>query len=73
MAKVLCTLPNAGRLINGVRFESVPGGMLSENVHDMTAAVFASIKGYSVVPVEAAGVEKTETKAAVKPANKEKT
>ena len=46
MAKVLCTLPNASNLINGVRFASVPDGMLSEEISDDVAANFASIPGY---------------------------
>ena len=46
MARVLCKLANASTLINGVRFASVPGGMLSEAISDEAAAGFTSIPGY---------------------------
>jgi hypothetical protein len=49
MPRVLCTLERASDLINGVRFASVPRGMLSENVDAETADYFASIPGYEIV------------------------
>lgn len=52
MPKVLCTLRNASTLINGVRFASVPDGMMSENISDEAAAAFVAIKGYALVPVD---------------------
>jgi hypothetical protein len=48
MPRVLCSLPNASTLINGVRFASVPDGMLSEEISDEAAAAFAAIRGYVV-------------------------
>jgi hypothetical protein len=47
--RVLCTLPNAGTLINGVKFSRVRLGMLSEAVSDEVAANFARIPGYTVI------------------------
>ena len=49
MSQVLCKLPNASDLINGVAFESTADGMLSEDVSDDVAAAFAAIPGYSIV------------------------
>lgn len=50
MAKVLCTLPNASELINGVKFAPhASGGMLSEDITDAQAEDFASIPGYELV------------------------
>lgn len=49
MPKVLCTLPNASEEISGVKFVSHAKGMLSEEISDEAAAVFASIPGYEVV------------------------
>ena len=44
--RVLCTLPNASESINGVAFEAVPGGMLSETIDATVAAHFLRIPGY---------------------------
>lgn len=49
MAKVLCTLPHASDLINGVKFVEHKLGMLSEEISDEAAALFLSIEGY-VIP-----------------------
>lgn len=49
MPKVLCTLPNASEEISGVKFVSHAKGMLSEEIDDEAAAVFASIPGYEIV------------------------
>ena len=46
MARVLCTLPNASTMINGVRFASTPNGMLSETIDEGVAANFLEIPGY---------------------------
>ena len=55
MAKVLCKLPNASELINGVKFaQSGKLGMLSEDISDEHAAYFLSIKGYVAVKESAA-------------------
>lgn len=49
MAKVLCTLPNASEEIRDVKFTAHEKGMLSEDISDEVAAVFASIPGYQIV------------------------
>lgn len=59
MAKVICSLPNASEMINGVAFVSHKLGMISEEIADDVAANFAKIKGYVVAdrrgkPVEPA-------------------
>lgn len=46
MAKVICALPNASSLINGVKFVEHKLGMISEEIEDEVAEVFCSIKGY---------------------------
>lgn len=48
--RVLCTLPNAGDLISGVRFEPGPAGMVSEPVTSDVAAQFLRVDGYRVSP-----------------------
>lgn len=53
MAKVICTLPNASRRINGVTFSPDRNQMVSEDVSDDVAAHFASIKGYKVMKTPA--------------------
>lgn len=55
MPKVLCTLPNASDEISGVKFSAHEKGMLSEDVSDDVAAVFASIPGYVLVDTKPAG------------------
>jgi len=47
--RVLCTLPNAGTLISGVRFAPTDGGMLSDSLAADEAASFARIPGYVLV------------------------
>jgi len=49
MARVLCTLPNASTVINGVNFSLDRGQMLSDDMDAATAADFASIAGYKLV------------------------
>lgn len=46
MAKVICALPNASDLINGIKFVEHKLGMISEEIEDEVAEVFLSIKGY---------------------------
>ena len=46
MAKVICTLPNASELINGVKFVSHKLGMISEEIEDEIAEGFLAIEGY---------------------------
>lgn len=57
MARVLCTLPNASDLINGVRFASTPNGMLSARMTEERAAEFAMIRGYVLVDDDGAPVK----------------
>lgn len=65
MPKVICTLPHASELINGVKFELVPDtGMVSEEIDLATAERFASIQGYYLVDSDAAA--KTEAEAKLK-------
>lgn len=55
MPQVLCTLPNAGSVINGVAFTSKGKlGMISEEITDEQAAYFLKIKGYAAVKATAA-------------------
>lgn len=44
--RVLCTLPNAGELINGVAFQATSVGMLSDPIDTDMAANFLRIPGY---------------------------
>lgn len=48
MAKVLCILPGASSVINGVRFVSHALGMVSEEISDEVAAGFAEIGGFAL-------------------------
>lgn len=48
--RVLCTLPNAGDLISGVRFAPGLNGMLSEPVTPEVADLFLRVGGYRVAP-----------------------
>ncbi len=48
MPKVLCRLPNASELIDGVRFVSHKSGMVSEEINDEQAKRFCSIDGYEL-------------------------
>lgn len=60
MAKVICTLPNAADLINGVVFTPCPDGMISEDITDEQAENFASIPGYQLVASAAGPAVETE-------------
>lgn len=47
---VVCSLPNAGEIINGVKFESGSRGQsFSEPVDEAVAARFAAIPGFTMV------------------------
>ena len=47
--RVICSLPNASLEISGVKFEILEDGRLvSEEVEEQTAEMFASISGYSI-------------------------
>jgi hypothetical protein len=49
MPKVICTLENATNKISGVQFTAIPeGGMISEEVTQEVAEMFASIPGYEI-------------------------
>ena len=56
MPRVLCTLPNAGSVINGVSFSKGEGGRVSEEISQPQADRFAAIPGYEIV----AGAAKPE-------------
>lgn len=64
MKKIICDLPNASELINGIKFEStLDGAVISlEPVEDDVAAQFDGIPGYHLVDAEPAG-KKSETAA----------
>lgn len=66
--KVLCTLPFAAAMINGIAFEEVEGGMQSvDPVSDEVADNFLSIPGYEEVEVsDAKPLTAAEKKAAAK-------
>lgn len=49
MPIVVCTLPNAGDVINGVAFRPGKDGNVSDEVPDDVAAMFANIPGYKVI------------------------
>jgi hypothetical protein len=51
--KVLCTLPHASELINGVKFEPIEGGMLSEDVDQSVVDHFVGIQGYEAYDPDA--------------------
>jgi hypothetical protein len=57
MAKVICKLPNASVLINGVTFVSHKLGMISEEIEEDVAAYFASIKGYVLADKKGKAIE----------------
>jgi len=64
MKHVLCTLPNASTLINGVAFTVMADGMLSVPVADDIAESFAAIAGYTAIdlkPAEKTKATKQET------------
>jgi len=47
--RVVCTLPNASTLINGVVFEAGPQGLVSADLNDAEAHAFAAIPGYTLL------------------------
>lgn len=47
--KVICTLPNASLLINGVDFASDPSGVVSRVLTPEEAAHFTAIPGYTLI------------------------
>lgn len=49
MAKVVCTLPNVGKHVNGFAFTEDRGEFISEELQDDVALHFASIPGYRLV------------------------
>lgn len=67
---ILCTLPSASLSINGIDFETCPGGVVSvepvEVEHELLR--FTSIPGYELVD-EKPGAEKPKPKAEPKPAD----
>lgn len=54
MAKIICKLPNASELINGVKFVTHKLGMVSEEIADEVAAEFVKIEGYVLAEAEKA-------------------
>lgn len=53
MPRVICDLPNASDLINGVKFELLEDGRrISEEIDEDTAENFASIPGYAFADEE---------------------
>lgn len=48
--KVICTLPNASTLINGVAFKARGEVMVSEDISEEAANAFAEIAGYEILP-----------------------
>lgn len=46
MPKVICTLPNAAAVINGVAFEPHELGLISEDISKEKVEYFLSIPGY---------------------------
>lgn len=54
MAIIICTLPHASTSINGVKFSSDRGQMISEDVSDDVAAHFARIRGFKIANTKTA-------------------
>ena len=48
--KVICKLPNASELINGVVFKQRGDVMVSEDIAEDVAKEFATITGYEILP-----------------------
>lgn len=69
MPKVICTLPNASELIDGIRFVSHKDGMVSEEISDAQVQRLVSIKGFSVI-VKESKAEKAAREAAEREAEK---
>lgn len=63
MPRVICTLPNASLLINGVVFEvlSDKSGIISEEIEQGVAEYFASIPGYRIDAEEPGSEENKQT------------
>lgn len=77
MVRVLCTLENASENIGGVPYTRTDDGMLSDDMDPESAAVLATIPGYSVVepppppvetPLPPVAPAKSRAKAAPTPA-----
>jgi hypothetical protein len=62
MKKIICDLPNASTLINGVAFEqTLDGAVMSvDAVSDDVAAQFKGIPGYHLVDAEPKSKQKAE-------------
>ena len=62
MKKIICDLPNASELINGIQFEpTLDGAMMSvEAVSDEIAAQFKGIPGYHFAAAEPATSKKAK-------------
>ena len=71
MPRVICDLPNASAEISGVNFHKLDdGGLISDEISQEQAELFASIPGYAIdederepVKVEAKPAPKTRAKA----------
>ncbi len=48
MPRVICTRPNAGELINGVKFSPHDGGMISDEVTAEIADQFMELSGFEI-------------------------
>ena len=73
MAKVICTLPNASRLINGVAFTEHDLGVVSEEIEQDVADAFLQINGYlDHASVKVAAKANETNSAATKSAPKKK-
>lgn len=57
--KILCKLPNASSVINGVKFIEHKLGMISEEVDDAVGEHFLKIEGYMRVGAPAKKAETT--------------
>lgn len=57
MPKVICTLPNASDCISGVKFSLLPSGdgVISEEISQEAADLFASIPGYTLAAEDDGG------------------
>ncbi len=59
--RVLCKLPNASGLINGIKFEKHKLGRISEEIDEDIAAHFLKINGYVAVAPEKKAAATAET------------
>lgn len=62
MPKVICTLPNAASVINGVKFEPHDLGLISEDISKDQAEYFLSIQGYESADAKPAVDAEAEAK-----------